>query len=502
MKKIIILLLTWSIFFTNTYTITHTNKTFMAVPSSHYNTAMKYMASHRLIKQGSSTESPWGSTLTVAPFYQLSNNKSNLGKYFGTNNKNEIKIDEPTRLDPPAEGVDVQSGLLFHKQTDIPDLKGCLKLEPEQQKYGVYFSYNQDLGAIHKGLFFRVNIPFEHVENDLHATVKDEVKHTKEAPSDDKEWGILDYFSGTYKNETGNETNNDNLQAPLCKAKICGMRSATGIADIEILFGYTLASKKEHEKKMYLKAIVPTGSKPDGEYLFQPIVGNGQHWGLGTGFDGSMNITKGEDYSLECLFGLNFTYLFKETEKRTLGYRTSSSFADNRKDIALIFPWSYYLLGGEVDKKQLFPLANVLTQDVSVLPAGRLHGHTSFAYHRSNTTFDFGYAFYAQEGEKVSIKCWKNNTYGLAKPDHATRNDFSLTNGDIVAGGAINKLELDPNTAATPAVFRQSIHGGVCYTLSEWENPFMIGCGFSVDWTQDNTTPTGYTIWAKAGGSF
>ena len=43
----------------------------------------------------------------------------------------------------------------------------------------------------------------------------------------------------------GRVCQNDNAQQVLCKAKICGCQSTTGIADIEVKLGYNFLYKEE-----------------------------------------------------------------------------------------------------------------------------------------------------------------------------------------------------------------------------------------------------------------
>jgi hypothetical protein len=470
------------------FSIDYTNKTFMALPTPHYYTAMKYTSLHRILKQGPNNKTPWGATMQFVPFYHMSGNNLGLGKYFGTNFKNWVHFDTET------SDADLQSDLIYHASgRTSPDMVGTIKLNPKHSSYGLYFSYNQELNNISNGLFCEVNIPVQQVENDLRVSVTDEIKGNA--------GGLCDYFTGRLI-----QTATKNKQEGLDFLRMCGPQSQSGIADIELLVGYKFTEKEECEVSGAIKIVAPTGNKASPCYLFPPVVGNCRHWGLGAQIKGSLNILKGADYSLECLFNLDLTYLFRADETRTLGYRKGFN-ALNNWEASSVLAWNYYILAGESGTHTTFPFANVLTQDVSVLPAGRIQGHSSFAYHRNNTTIDFGYSFYAQEGESVSVNCWENGKYAPAYPEYDTSLPFNIADwntqgGGSSLGGAISGSMLDPNTAATPCFLKHSIHGAIGYTIPEWENPFMMGCGFAVDWAQDNATSIGYTLWAKVGVTF
>lgn len=457
----------------------------MSIPTPHSYLPMKYTTWHRALKQGSNAKDSWGSTIQAVPFYRTSNRSGKLGKYFGTNDKNILTVDAF------GPDTDIQNNLVIHQASTT--LKGKLKLDPKHTAYGALLSLNQNLDGIHRGLFFRINIPIEHVEHDLRASVTDETKISQSGNLK----GILDFFKGLYEQTEATE-----IQTKLTHAKIKSLDSRSGIADLELMLGAKLVERQEHEVTGALKIFIPTGSRPSGEFLYQAIVGNNRHWGVGGEFDASMNIYKSEEHSLECILHLDYTYFFKSDEMRTLSYRNGTDRVGETEDTPVKFSWGHYILGGEHGKQGTFPLANVLTRDVDVTPGGRVQGHASFAYHRNNTTIDFGYSFLAKEGEKVVVKHWEDDKYGPAQPTYNTTNPFSVTNPTYVIGGPIQRDELILSDAATPAILKSSVHAAIGYTLSEWENPFLMGCGFSVDWTHDNATPVGYTLWCKAGITF
>jgi hypothetical protein len=468
--------------------ITYTNKTFMSIPTPHSYLPMKYTTWHRALKQGSSAQNHWGTTIQVVPFYRTTTRSGKLGKYFGTNDKNVMTIDAF------GPDTDLQNNLIIHQGSGAStNLKGKLKLDPKYTEYGALVALNQNLDHIHRGLFFRINIPIEHVEYDLRASVTDETKVTVEGSLK----GVMDYFKGLWE-----QTTSDRVQTKLTHAKIKSLDSRSGVADVEVMLGAKLVERPDYEVAAAIKIIMPTGNRPSGEFLYQAIVGNNRHWGIGGEFDASMNIYKNEEHSLECILHIDYMYFFKSDEIRTLSYRNGADRVGGTEDTPIKFAWGHYILGGEQGKQGTFPLANILTREVDVTPGGKVNAHASFAYHRNNTTIDFGYSLLAKEGEKVTVKSWEDDKYGPAQPTYNTTSAFSVTNDAHVIGGAIQRDELILSDAATPAILKSSVHAAIGYTLSEWENPFLMGCGVSVDWTHDNSTPVGYTLWCKAGITF
>lgn len=494
MKKSLLIVALLGILHPTLQAIEYTNKTYMAIPTPHYYLPMRYTSWHRILKQGSNKKDAWDSKVQAVPFFYASDNSIGLGKYFGTNYKNNVVVGHTSPI------ADIKTEFIIHNYNGTSEIEGCLGLHPKHTEYGVYLSFHQELENVNKGFFVEVNLPIESVENDLRVTIGDENKEDIEGVLS----GICEYFFGKF-----NQTSDKNRQDYLRCAKLGCAHEQTGIADIEVIVGQDLVEKPEHTITGAIKVILPTGNKPCGEYLFPSVVGNGGHWELGAQINGSSNITKGAEYSLEALFSINYNFAFSSNEHRTLGYRVGFDSEIDDIETSAVYAWNYYLLGGEEGKMGVFPLANVLTQDVSVLPGGRLQGHASFAYHRNDTTIDFGYSFYAQEGEKISLKscCWCNDRYAIPAKTYPTDLPFDVNSLYSAPpgwsnNGPIQRNMLSTNTPATPGFLKHAVHAAINYTSSGWDNPFAMGCGFSVEWAHDNANVVGYALWAKAGVTF
>lgn len=71
---------------------------------------------------------------------------------------------------------------------------------------------------------------------------------------------------------------------PLEKAKIVkSSQSKTRLSDLQAIFGWNFLQGDDHHFGLYLYTAAPTGNRPEGEFLFEPIVGNAHHWELGVG---------------------------------------------------------------------------------------------------------------------------------------------------------------------------------------------------------------------------
>ena len=74
-------------------------------------------------------------------------------------------------------------------------------------------------------------------------------------------------------------------------------RSKTGIPDIDVILGWNLIHNDYAHAGFFGVIVIPTGTRPKGHYIFEPILGDGRHWKLGGGFSGHISLC--EDLSAQ-----------------------------------------------------------------------------------------------------------------------------------------------------------------------------------------------------------
>lgn len=57
----------------------------------------------------------------------------------------------------------------------------------------------------------------------------------------------------------------------------CRGQNLTKVSDVQIALGYNIMQKKRYHIGANLRISIPTGNRPTGEFLFEPIIGNGHH---------------------------------------------------------------------------------------------------------------------------------------------------------------------------------------------------------------------------------
>jgi len=203
----------------------------------------------------------------------------------------------------------------------------------------------------------------------------------------------------------------------LCFGKLSACTlTKNALADIRMGLGWNFCCDEDYHFGLSIIGAAPTGNKPDGCYLFEPIVGNGRHWELGAGLSGHWTFWRDECEERSCAFYLdaNVTHMFKAKQCRTfdlcgkplsrymLAAKMKSTIADD-------------LVGGatagvavapsaQFDGKYT-PVANLTHQEVDVSVGAQGDIALMFQYLHCNWSFDLGYEFWIRSCEKISARC-------------------------------------------------------------------------------------------------
>lgn len=471
---------------------TYTNKTFLMPRPVLENMAMEYTTWHTQVDKD---KLKWGGSLQATGFYQKSTNKANIGDYFGFYWDDEDRIVDyiniVTKTDEQPDGIDqyfITHDYLMQEEVILPT--GKIKFEPNQESYGLRLDYYQAW----KRWFLKISTPIVKVKTDLNR-FSDNLSYMYGADPSTNGKTLYDVLSGNFQN-----TDETNLQECLKYAKIGGAQDEAGLGDIAVTIGYNIYKKNDNYVRFGAEVTIPTSNSATGEYLFEPIYGNGDYWALGGTFDAKATLWDEKDAAIQFLVGLRLKYLFEQTEKRTLGFTKYDNTDSCPKDN--LYDFGHYYLGGQNGKNALFPLANVLTRDVKVNPHLHFEGLLGLALISGNFTLDIGYNIFAKEGEDLSLKdCWKDDTYAVAKIGFKTTDVFDITNPAHVHL-KINNSNLNLNVAATPTQITHKVYLGAGYAFNQRKHPIMLGLGTSYEFISANTALENFAVWGKVGISF
>ena len=470
---------------------TYSKKTFLAPRAIGTNLPMELTTWHELAYQKLDKKAGHSifSHLAMTPFYQGSDNKDDVGEYFGIgNDKNNFVVGAAG-----ATGTEVVGTNLIHDYgLSVPALAGTVTFNPSQEIWGARFDYFQSFGHPCAGLFFKASMPVVYVKNNVDINVDD----SQSIKVGGKEFSLRDFFAG--KVVVADDPNS--LQKPLTKAKIAGDQSKFGVADINLALGYKIHQTKKDFIFLSAQIIIPTGPRPNGEYLFQPVLGDGKHFGLGARLDGAVQLWKNKHAAIRVLLDADYRYLFESTEKRMPGVKdfTPSDPASDGSNSNLS---QYYMAGtiGQVDQP-LLPAANILTQGVKVKPGSQFDLLADLSFKSGGFIIDLGYNFFYKDEEDCWMKGhWKDDVYALASNAYSTATIF----GDADILTPLNKENLDVEAVKTPSQVTNKVFAGLGYQFNYSKSvPGLVGIGGSYEFASDNSALENYSVWLKLGISF
>lgn len=484
-----------------------TNKTFLMPRSHGVNLPMEATTfgelTHRRAKDA------FGGNLQVSGFYSASTNGEEQAKYFLFDNAKKVTF-KPEAAGATADAEGWLDFVLHDAAAGAAQLnantRASLELNPEQTAYGVRFDYHQDLSKILRGLYLRASLPVAHVENKVNVTYTSagaQVPNTVSGLAVATDAGVIlkDYLAGTFANTAAR-----NASVKLTNALISGAQSETGVADIDVQLGYKVLDKANYHMALALGLTIPTGNEADGKYLFQPIVGNGKHFGLGGDVCAGARVWGDMDHNLRLSMHLRYRYLFESSEKRTLGVKDANGVAVDGIQYLLVQKY------GAAAGTAIIPAANILTKNVDVTPGSQLDGSLALAYNNGGWSVDLGYNMFYREAESVKLKDSFADTYAVFATDRRVDNYDTRGGGgaiDPFAVGAaqaglpeIKKETLDTRAAATDSAFTNAIYAGAGYTFKEWDTPLMLGVGGKYEFANDNNALEQWGVWGKVGVGF
>jgi len=216
------------------------------------------------------------------------------------------------------------------------------------------------------------------------------------------------------------------IMQQLKDAKISPHRKKdTGIGDIRTIIGWNLLRDRYHAG-INIHISAPGGNRPAGEFLFEPIVGNGHHWEAGAGVNGHYDVWRSEDeFKKVMIYGLaTFTHLCATKQNRTFDL-VNSPFSRYMLVEDMTSTTSYNLRGGGVApiaqyNLQVAPLANL--SNISVKVSADLQTDIVLGAHLEYfiVSLDLGYNFWHRTCDNIrplGFNVLDNNSTWAVKGD-------------------------------------------------------------------------------------
>jgi hypothetical protein len=415
-----------------------------------------------------------------------------------------------------------------------PEFISDVHLAPRIQNAMVTFQGFWGFNTWCKGLYLQVKVPAVWTEWDMNMTecVNDSGSSVPFPPlymDIDSVQAPVTSFVQALKGDTTFGA----MQSPLQYGKVDGAQSKGGISEIQLALGYDFILREHGHAGLNIRTAIPTGTRPNSEYLFEPVVGNGKHWELGVGFSGDVLIwAKDGDQELRFFADVNLTHLFSSRQKRSFDIHDDNCGCDDDINFG-----SRYILIKEFDNDgnatgELAPLINKSSLPCHVHISIELDMVFMFGYTYRNFLFDIGYNGWIRSREKISLdRNFPNNRYGLkgiqdaffggGAPSNITQSNATLMGNnfadqllvaDINSPVLLKEYNIDLHSAAAS---RAMTHKLFTYFGYAWEERFdenkyvpFVGVGADIEFEGINirdtfqpnkTTLSQWSFWLKAG---
>lgn len=374
---------------------------------------------------------------------------------------------------------------------------------PQQTVWGLGFRYRQWLSRVvhtndfFKGFWFELSFPFMRVENTMGFCEE-----------------IINAGDTVQATRVANAAQAFNQCAWMFgKIAMCPLR-ATGVGDVELKIGWEAVHEDIAHFESYVGAVIPTGDRPCGRHVFEPIVGSNRHWGITWGSLLAVTCWEREAWNISTLIELNRRYLFDGDEVRSFDLVGK--------------PWSRYM---EVYPSQAvavtaqehagnpelgdhgYPGINYFTRCVRVRPGYVTTVNNAYLLIHKGFHGEAGYTFFARQKEEIRFKKGGGSCLGIeydpalvsateggyttqartinknfngACTDHAPDDYVRVSCGDF-----------DLNSAQHPAVLSHTLYLSLGYSWDELEYPCSLGIGGAYEMGSNNANSDRWTGWAR-----
>lgn len=433
------------------------------------------------------------SYVNIAPTYNQSLRSERMAQVlFGTNELVVAGSEIPNR--GPCSLVADYFGL-------SPKFQSNVRFRPKMQSFTLPLRAHVNLP---KNFYLEIQVPFVwtqwklDIEEQIINKSQDPFAEGCVAPQE-----VIPPFC-SFKNALKGKQRYGNVEA-LRFGRVDGSQSDSTIANIDINLGYNIYFDSGGHVGIGLHVATPTGTRPQSNFLFEPIAGNGKHTELGFFFDAHSTVWEYDPWQhFGIVTRINIAHLFNAEQRRSFDLDTNG-FA------------SRYIIAKEFDKDgmftgTLFPLINrtTLLCDVDIGVQGDVVIMGEYAY--QGFIFDFGYNAWFRSKERIELKqtiC--PQTIGLkgqvkafvdGAPSNITQNNATIfgnenNNQEAIPNDPspefVRQVAINTSSAASPFVFTHKLFiylGNSWYTPDCSHAPF-IGIGGEIEFEgfNENNTP-------------
>ncbi|MEX0849789.1 MAG: hypothetical protein WD055_06165 [Candidatus Dependentiae bacterium] len=250
-------------------------------------------------------------------------------------------------------------------------------------------------------------------------------------------------------------------------------KTKTALGDIQAVLGWNFILNRWYHFGAGLRATAPTGNRPNGKFLFEPIVGNGKHWQLGTQIWGhyTFYVSENEEKQWMAYFLANIMHMFNAKQCRVFDLcdKPNSRWMLAEKLTPDVQHLQASAIQGDIMNletpdaqfaNKFSSVANLTKRSVNVKSNVQVDLVTMLTYIKRNLSIDFGYNLWYRSCEKITKNsCGKtileNELWALKGNAHV----YGFTNP-----GAMPPVEDNTPVALSATQSNATIHNGTNVT--------------------------------------
>jgi hypothetical protein len=312
------------------------------------------------------------------------------------------------------------SGALFADYFGLPaDFSSVISFEPHITSLVLDSNFYLGLDGCVPGLYLRIHAPIVHTVWSLDLCECVQTKGTQAQPAGylattsvprDK---LAENFSeainaclcdkfGQHKPLVFGD-----MQSPLAYGRMVRRRNLSRLSDVHFILGYNFCNADDYHVGLNLRLSAPAGNRPDPDFFFDPIIGNGHHYEVGVGFTSHVLFWSDRadmDYAGFWL-DVNATHLFADTQLRS--YDLINNPGSRYILVSKIVPVTLTdleLNGVPVTQQyigKLFPAINKTTLPSTISMKAQVDMVAKISFQRRGVQVDLGYNLWYRSAEQL-----------------------------------------------------------------------------------------------------
>lgn len=297
-----------------------------------------------------------------------------------------------------------------------PDFESVVTFSPTIDNFIIDLGFYLGLDAWKKGFYFWLHAPLAHSRWDIN--ISENVTNPGVegysagyfAPNEISRGTLLEQFTDFSNGKTLPNINDIAFQE-LKFAELSNNRLVkTRVAEIRTALGWNFYAEDDYHAGFNGQVAFPTGLRPKGEFLFEPMVGNGHFWELGFGTSAHYTFWKNEEDTKRWLIygDVNVTHLFTTRQARTFDLKSAGPLSRYMLAMEMKQPATNLLGNGKTPSAQFnndyLPVANITTLNVNVDITIQADIVLMLNYTSKNMSYDIGYNYWARTQENITLK--------------------------------------------------------------------------------------------------